>query len=322
MAAAPIDVVAGVIRDERRRILLAQRAQGSHLAGLWEFPGGKREVGESRWQALVRELDEELGIVASSGRPLISVPFSYADKSIRLDVWTVDAYAGMPWSREGQPLKWVGDAALDAMPMPDADRPAIAALRLPHEYLITPDVPPLPHADLIEPVAQALRSGIRLIQLRLPQWSRNEIASIAVSLRALAHEHAARLLVSTDIELAINAGLDGVHLPARIAAVQKVRPLPDHMWLGVSCHDAAELAHAQRIGADFATLSPVNTTLSHPCGPGLGWQRFSELVANATMPVYALGGLSRIESALAIDAGAQGIAAIRSLWPEDQSESD
>lgn len=315
MAAAPIDVVAGVIRDQCGRILLAQRAEGSHLAGLWEFPGGKREAGESRWQALVRELDEELGIVANAGRPLISVPFSYVDKSIRLDVWTVDAYAGTPSSREGQALQWVDDTALDAMPMPAADRPAITALRLPPEYLITPDLPPLPHAALIEPVTLALRKGIRLIQLRLPQWSRTEVASIAVPLRALAHEHGARLLVSTDIHFAIDAGLDGVHLPARIAAMQKTRPLPYQMWLGVSCHDAEELAHAARIGADFATLSPVQSTPSHPANAPLGWERFGALVHDCLLPVYALGGLGVEDVPAAQGCGAQGIAAIRQLWP-------
>lgn len=320
MATTPIDVVAGIIRDDRGRILLAQRAEGSHLAGLWEFPGGKREIGESRWRALVRELDEELGIVASVGRPLISVPFSYADKSIRLDVWTIDAYTGPPWSREGQSLQWVEDAALDAMPMPDADRPAIAALRLPDLYLITPDVE-VSECDVVSATLErAVASGIKLIQLRLPQWPRRDLHELASTLLRLAQARNVRLLVNADIDLAIDAGLDGVHLPARIAALRKTRPLPDHMWLGVSCHTANELAHAARIGADFATLSPVNATASHPGSAALGWEKFSELVANATIPVYALGGMSPSDSANAMDSGAQGIAAIRALWPEVLSD--
>lgn len=315
MAAAPVEVVAGVIRDDRGRILLAQRAEGSHLAGLWEFPGGKREASESRWDAMVRELGEELGIVAQRGRPLISVPFTYADKSIRLDVWQVDDYAGTPWSREGQALRWVDDAELDALPMPDADRPVIAALRLPGEYLITPNLPPLQAAALIEPIGIALQDGIRLIQLRLPQWKAADIAMLATSLRGLTRDFGARLLVNTDIELATLADLDGVHLPARVAATFASRPLPRHKLLGVSCHDVDELAHAALIDADFATLSPVQASTSHPDNAALGWQKFTDWVAGATMPVYALGGLSRAHATVAVDAGAQGIAAIGALWP-------
>lgn len=315
MAAAPIDVVAGVIRDDRGRILLAQRAEGSHLAGLWEFPGGKREAGESRWQALVRELDEELGIIASAGRPLINVPFSYADKSIRLAVWTVDGYSGTPRSREGQPLQWVDDAALDAMPMPDADRPAIAALRLPDLYLITPNLSPSERVAIVPTVVRAIAGGIRLIQLRLPQWSRAQMYELATTLSTITRATECRMLVNADIEMAIDADLDGVHLPALAAAKYSARPLPASKWLGVSCHDADELAHAARIGADFATLSPVNETASHPCKADMGWQRFAELIADAPLPVYALGGLGVEDVPAAQGFGAQGIAAIRHLWP-------
>ena len=310
-----IHVVAGVIRDEAGRILIAQRPMGGHLAGLWEFPGGKREAGESRWSALVRELDEELGIVAQTGRPLISVPFSYADKSIRLDVWQIDAYSGTAWSREGQALQWVADAACDAIAMPAADRPVIRALRLPSTYLITPDLPPMPAAAVIEPIAHALRNGITLIQLRLPQWSREATLDLAMQLRVLTRAHKARLLLNSDIQLALDADLDGVHLPARIAASFNERPLPPEKWLAVSCHDADELAHAARIRADFAILSPVAQTTTHPGSAVLGWDRFRDLIADVAMPVYALGGMQRTDVTIARDAGAQGVAAISGLWP-------
>ncbi|MGB4859437.1 MAG: Nudix family hydrolase [Dokdonella sp.] len=311
-----VHVMAGVIRDDAERILLAQRPDGSHLAGLWEFPGGKREVGESRWNALVRELEEELGIVANAGRPLISVPFAYPTKSIQLDVWQIDAYAGEPWSREGQELEWVDDAALDAMPMPDADKPVVTALRLPHEYLITPDLPRMPAAAVIESITRALRNGITLIQLRLPSWPREATLELAMQLRVLTRTHAARLLMNSDIQLALDADLDGVQLPARIAATFNQRPLPPGKWLAVSCHDADELAHAMRIGADFATLSPVAATTTHPDSETLGWDRFRDLIAEVAMPVYALGGMHRTDVTTARDAGGQGIAAITALWPD------
>ncbi|MEO7917510.1 MAG: Nudix family hydrolase [Dokdonella sp.] len=319
MTIQSVHVMAGVIRDDAGRILLAQRNEGSHLAGLWEFPGGKVEVGESRWDALVRELEEEIGIVASAGRPLICVPFVYASKSIRLDVWQIDAYSGEPWSREGQGLEWVDDAALDAMPMPAADKPVVTALRLPHEYLITPDLPPMPATAIIESITQVLRSGITLIQLRLPQWSRAATLDLAKDLRMLTRAHSARLLVNSDIQLALEAHLDGVHLPARIAAQFNERPLPLGKWLAVSCHDADELAHAARIGADFVTLSPVAATTTHPTAEAIGWDRFRDLVADAAIPVYALGGMRRSDNKAARDSGGHGIAAITALWPVPES---
>jgi 8-oxo-dGTP diphosphatase len=101
----------------------------------------------------------------------------------------------------------------------------------------------------------------------------------------------------------------------RIAATLERRPLPAGRWVGVSCHDAAGLDHAARIGADFATLSPVLPTASHPQRAALGWERFAEVAASATLPVFALGGLDDEDLEAARMAGAQGIAAIRGLWP-------
>jgi len=82
----------------------------------------------------------------------------------------------------------------------------------------------------------------------------------------------------------------------------------------VSCHDAAELEHAGRIGADFVTLSPVAATPSHPAGAPLGWARFASLTRDAEVPVYALGGMGIADIPAARASGGQGIAAIRALW--------
>ena len=311
-----IHVVAAVIRDDQGRVLLAQRATGSHLAGLWEFPGGKREAGETPWQALVRELDEELGITVTTARPLIAVPHSYPGKSILLDVWQVDAYTGMPWSREGQPLQWVELAALDdSIPMAAADRPVVAALRLPRHYLITPDWPPERAAALRDGLLRSLHDGIRLIRLRLPQWSQAAQRELAAEVLPAIHAHAAILLGSGDPAAAIDAGFDGVHLSAAAAASLDRRPIPRNRWLAVSCHDARELEHARAIDADFVTVSPVLATRTHPGAPVLGWEPFSDLVRAAAVPVYALGGLDPAVLDVAIRHGAQGICAIRGLWP-------
>ena len=94
-------------------MLVAQRPPGKHLAGGWEFPGGKLELGEERFEALRRELDEELGIEAHSGEPLICYDHQYVDRLITLDLWLVTKYTGVPYSREGQTLQWVAVGDLD-----------------------------------------------------------------------------------------------------------------------------------------------------------------------------------------------------------------
>lgn len=124
-----VHVVAGVIRDVRGRILLARRTEGRDLAGLWEFPGGKVEPGESPEDALVRELREELGIEATVGAPVACVPLETPGKRLLLDVREV-AFSGHPRGLEGQPLAWVPLRKLVDYPMPPADLPVVAELLL------------------------------------------------------------------------------------------------------------------------------------------------------------------------------------------------
>jgi 8-oxo-dGTP diphosphatase len=109
--------------------------------------------------------------------------------------------------------------------------------------------------------------------------------------------------------------LAGIHMPGRCLEALQSRPVPRSMWCGVSCHDAAQLARAAAIGADYAFLGHVAATASHPGRPGMGWDRFEVLVADLPLPVYAIGGLGPQDLETARAHGAQGIAAIRSLWP-------
>jgi 8-oxo-dGTP diphosphatase len=94
----------------------------------------------------------------------------------------------------------------------------------------------------------------------------------------------------------------------------KSRPVPAGAWLAASCHDARELDQAARIGVDFAVLSPVAATPSHPQAPAMGWQRFRQLVGRVNLPVFALGGMGPEQLGTAWEHGGQGIAAVRSLW--------
>jgi 8-oxo-dGTP diphosphatase len=122
-------VVAGALYDRERRVLIAQRPPGKHMAGRWEFPGGKVSSGETEGDALVRELREELGVEVTSCRPLMRLSHDYDDRRVELSMWVVDVFTGDPQSLDGQQLKWVAPANLLNEDILDADRPFIEALQ-------------------------------------------------------------------------------------------------------------------------------------------------------------------------------------------------
>lgn len=124
-----IHVVAGALFDAQGRVLIAQRPHGKHLAGGWEFPGGKLEAGEERYAGLQRELREELGVEVHSAEPLIAYEHHFADRRVFLDLWFVSSYSGEPRSLDNQPLRWIALDALDSVGLLDADAPMIPAVR-------------------------------------------------------------------------------------------------------------------------------------------------------------------------------------------------
>ena len=304
----PLPVVAGVLADAAGRVLLAQRPPGRDFAGLWEFPGGKIEPGEDAHAALARELREELGISIGPSEPLIRVPWRYPHRRIVLAVRRVAAWQGTPQPHDAQALVWVEPAAIDSATLPPADRPAWAALRLPPLLAISP---PLDDAAQLFAWAQgAIRRGVRLLQLRQPQWVTGKLRQAAAALRGEAQAAGATLLLNGDIEGALALGL-GVQLRAAQLALLRERPLPSGRWVGASCHDAGELERATVLDCDFALLAPVAATPTHPQAPPLGWPRFTALVADAALPIYALGGVGAGDLPRIRAAGAHGVAAIR-----------
>jgi 8-oxo-dGTP diphosphatase len=128
----PIVLVSAVaLVDADGRVLLAQRPAGKPMGGLWEFPGGKVDPGETPEAALIRELDEELGIdvAASCLAPLTFASHSYPDFHLLMPLYVCRKWAGIPAAREGQRFAWVRPARLGDYPMPPADKPLVAMLR-------------------------------------------------------------------------------------------------------------------------------------------------------------------------------------------------
>ena len=131
-ASPPIVLVAAVaLIDADGRVLLAQRPAGKSMAGLWEFPGGKVDPGETPEAALIRELREELGIdvAASCLAPFTFASHAYPDFHLLMPLYVCRKWSGIPSAREGQRLAWIWPARLADYPMPPADVPLVAALR-------------------------------------------------------------------------------------------------------------------------------------------------------------------------------------------------
>ena len=306
-------MAAGVLGNARGEILLARRFDDAHQGGLWEFPGGKLESGEKAQAGLARELAEELGISLDSARPLIRVRHDYPDRRVLLDVWWVTGWHGRVHGREGQSLRWLAADALAGLPMPAADVPVVAALRLPDKYLITPS-PGTDREVFLAALSASIEAGVKLIALRAKQLPPAALASVSRQAADICRAGGARMLINGDPALLDASGADGVHLDSARLMETKARPVPAAAWLGASCHDARELAQAVRIGADFAVLSPVTATPAHPQAVPLGWKGFEALVEGANLPVFALGGMGREQLETAWHHGGQGIAAMRGLW--------
>jgi 8-oxo-dGTP diphosphatase len=123
-------VAAVALVDADRRVLIAQRPEGKSLAGLWEFPGGKIEAGETPEVALIRELEEELGISTKTAclAPLSFASHNYETFHLLMPLYVCRKWQGTPVAREHAALKWVRPQTLRDYPMPPADEPLIAAL--------------------------------------------------------------------------------------------------------------------------------------------------------------------------------------------------
>ncbi len=290
-------------------MLITQRRSGTHLAGLWEFPGGKLEPGETRMTALSRELSEELGVEVTHAEPLIRIRHHYLQRDVLLDVWEVNQYQGQAFGREQQPLKWVFPKDLGSYNLPPANTPILKALLLPDYYAIL-DADNQSTANLHNQLRYNAANQCSLFLLRSKTLDSERYNRLAIDLIQLSIKLQVKLLLNSSVDQVINLGAAGLHLSTQAACLLNIRPLARELLLGVSCHNLSELQIAQRLDADFALLSPVQHTQSHPESTPLGWQQFSMLVDQINVPVYALGGLTHSDLIEAKQYGAQGLAGI------------
>jgi 8-oxo-dGTP diphosphatase len=292
-----IEVAAAVIQRPDGSFLLAQRPQGKVYAGYWEFPGGKIEAGEEASRALSRELHEELGIDVEHAWPWITRVFTYPHGTVRLHFFRVTAWKNDPHPREDQAIAWQRSDAAMVAPMLPANAPVLASLALPVEYAVT-DSSGMGSAEQLARLEKRLKEGLKLVQVREPGLkARDDFTRQVIG---LAHRYGCKVMTKAPFP-----GADGLHVTAQ----ELMKLQGKTQFTAASCHTREELERAMALELDFAVLGPVRDK-----SPALGWQRFREIAAGASIPVYAIGGLTRADLEDAWRAGAHGLAMIRGAW--------
>ena len=304
-----MEVVAGILQDDQKRVLLAQRRPDGDHGDLWEFPGGKREPGESCQQALIRELREELGIAVHSELPLTRVVSRQPHARLSIQAYEVSHWSGTPQCLAHQALQWCSLSQAQTLSLPPLDQEILRALCLPDGIQITPPV--VTTQALQQALLRSAKTSCSIL-LRL-RWKPQQVDTFIRWVRDQSPEMISRLMVHGVPELAIKWRLP-LHLSYRqrewlVAYRQEIERI------GLSCHNSTELAFAQENGADYAFLSPVCRTSSHPEVQPLGWSEFQAQVRQINIPVYALGGISPNDDAQARTFGARGGAGISAWWP-------
>ena len=321
-------VAVAILQNECGEFLLASRPPNKPWAGWWEFPGGKIEVGESAEYALIRELQEELGISPSHIQPWLQRTYNYpathdsAAKTVKLHFFFVTRWQGDLLALENQQLSWQSPSNISVSPILPANAPILKALALPPIYAIS-NVAEMGEAAFFAALKTQLQQGLKLIQVREKQLAPLALMRLTEQVLELAKPFGAKVLLNNNENLAKELGADGVHLSSQqlmdltkkpSELTQKPGDLTSNFMFAASCHNANELAYAQQLGLDFVVLSPVNTTISHVEVAPLGWQKFAELAENRELPIYALGGMSPLDLPQALSSGARGIAMQRAIW--------
>ena len=297
-----VNVAVGIIQDAQSRILIARRKADAHLAGLWEFPGGKLEAGESAVEALSRELFEELNIKPISTAPLIELNFDYQEVSVRLHVYEVSRFSGEVIAQERQDFKWINEGELDQYRFPEANKAILSAIKLGRQYAI------IGSDNIKQDLHDISAQGVDLVQIRAKHLNRQDARDLMNTVKSECAVLRLKYLLNSQIMGAQTSGA-GLHLTSSDMMILKRRPEGKRV-VAASCHNLQELRQAERLGLDFVVLSPVNKTVSHSEANPLGWQQFSQWVAQINLPVFALGGVDKQDYDLALSCGAQGIAGI------------
>jgi len=303
------EVAAAVIEKPDGEFLLAQRPEGKPYPGYWEFPGGKIEAGEDPRAALARELREELGIEVREAFPWITRVYAYTHATVRLHFFRVTRWDHEPRPLEDQDIRWQRIERTDVAPMLPANAPVLAALALPRVMIVS-NVGSMGIEDWVRALEERAQREPLLVQVREKAMGFHALQHLVSRALVRTSPWRSRIVLNSDSRRLPQC--DGVHLTA--AALMAAKSRPAGSLVGASCHDAAELDHAEAIGVDYAVLGPVKATQSHPGAKPLGWEAFEALARGRPMPILAIGGLTRGDLEEAARHGAHGVALLSAAF--------
>lgn len=308
-------MVVGIVRNSRDEILVMKRSADRHLGGLAEFPGGKLEDGESPEAGLQRELKEELDIDMCRCRPLIQIPYAYADREVFLDVFLVSEFTGRVRGVEGQEFGWRSLEALDGLHFPEANHGIVRALQLPGLVCVTPAAGQV--QDFLHHFRGTIgQAGVDLVHFRSHDLDRQDYLQLAEACLQECRRREVRLVLNAEASFLEQVDAHGLHLTSRRLCASKSRPLDKKYLVSASCHTLDEVLHASRTGLDYIFLGPVREKVSGVPNEVLGWKQFARLARESAIPVFAIGGLGAADIEIAIAHGGQGVAAIRAVWQQ------
>jgi 8-oxo-dGTP diphosphatase len=304
-----IDVAVAVVFNTHGQVLWGCRPEGKPYAGYWEFPGGKVEPDETVWQALVRELKEELDITALEGGPWFRIEHDYEHANVRLHLYRVWRFDGSPKSLENQRFTWASLDSSDLSPILPATEPLLPKLAQPTVMALTN------YEAGFEACAKRLEQGLSRATMPIYVQFREKTLKGDALIQAFEHcyglcqKTGQAMLLNSDTWINLAVHLDALPCPLHLTQAH----LLSGQFQGVQCagasvHDTDSLHMAFDRGLSYAVLGAVKPTSSHPGQSGLGWQGFLDSALGARLPVFAIGGLAWGDMPDARRHGAHGIA--------------
>ena len=300
-----------VVMNEQGEILLSQRKKGLHLEGLWEFPGGKVNSGESFKQALRRELREELNVSLNRCRRLIDFSYCYPDRELHFQVFIVLIDESITRHAEQQNIRWIKKSQLDTLALPEANDVICNALLMPDLIMIADQK--VLGDDIITLVEKQLKSDVRIVQYRADANSTSEkIVTVGRQLKSLCDQYSATLVLNSNWQLWEQIQPHGVHIKScDLQSLKDIQGELPFKVISAACHSEQDADLINQLAIDSVIIGSVLPTLTHPQQASLGWIEFSRLCQKINKPVFAIGGCKPTDRDTSQVYGGHGIATIR-----------
>ena len=291
-----VDVAAAVFLREGTdgtEYLLAQRPPDKVYAGYWEFPGGKVEPGETLHEALIREIEEEMGATIERAWPWLSRQFTYPHATVRLKFFQVESWRGELCPLEHSGIVWIrlGDTP-PVDPVLPANGPILRALALPQRCCVL-DATSLLADQLSRAVAKPTAERQLLRVSHVTDLAAPQTGHVDALRNFIAENPATDVFIDDDQALARTVGAQGIHLTEATLRQTHARPAFD--WVSASCRNESDFAHAIALGVDFVAFPVPNQVASSDSGNSTEWTNFATWIERSPIPVFiddATGTLS------------------------------